>query len=109
MVVVSTDQIYIHEAKMSGATITIRINKSVYQTTVERMCIWVYALKNQSRVYFHIVAEREKKWCIQSLLKISLLESHQLESIQTLIFMEPLDALAKQKVNYRGSDAFDTS
>jgi hypothetical protein len=44
-----------------------------------------------------------------SLLKISLLESHQLESIQTLIFMEPLDALAKQKVNYRGSNAFDTS
>jgi DNA polymerase III alpha subunit len=112
MVVVSTDPKFIHEAKMSGATI-----QSVYQQ--KRLsdyrgwngCVFgFYALKNLNSEYiFNIVAEREKNGAFKSIENfITRVPSG--ESIQTLIFIGAFRSTGKTKsINYRGSNAFDTS
>jgi DNA-directed DNA polymerase III PolC len=94
-------EIYIHEAKMSGATIhNPCINKSVYQTTVYGTDVYLgfMLLKNLNSEYvFSIVAEREKNGAFRSIENFITRVPSGLESIQTLIFIGAFRCTGKTK------------
>ncbi|CAH0336579.1 Error-prone DNA polymerase [Flavobacterium sp. CECT 9288] len=94
-------EIYIHEAKMSGATIhNPCINKSVYQTTVDGTDVYLgfMLLKNLNSEYiFNIVAEREKNGAFKSIENFITRVPSGLESIQTLIFIGAFRCIGKTK------------
>jgi DNA polymerase-3 subunit alpha len=71
--------------------------------------IWVLCFKeSKQRVYFHIVAEREKNGAFKSIENFITRVPSGL-SIQTLIFIGFRHWQNKKSINYRGSNAFDTS
>jgi DNA polymerase-3 subunit alpha/error-prone DNA polymerase len=94
-------EIYIHEAKMSGATIhNPCINKSFHQTSVYGIEVYLGfgLLKNLNSDYiFNIVSEREKNGAFQSIENFITRVPSGLESIQTLIFIGAFRSTGKTK------------
>lgn len=94
-------EIYIHEAKMSGATIhNPCINHSLNQTTVHGTDVYLGfgLLKNLNSDYiFSIVTEREKKGAFKSIENFIARVPSGLESIQTLIFIGAFRSTGKTK------------
>jgi len=94
-------EIYIHEAKMSGATIhNPCINKSFYQTTVYGTEVYLgfMLLKNLNTEYIEsIIAEREKNGAFMSIENFITRVPSGLESLQTLIFIGAFRCTGKTK------------
>lgn len=94
-------EIYIHEAKMSGAIIhNPCINKSEYQTTVYGTDVYLgYILlkKLNSDYVFNIVSERENNGEFKSIENFINRVPSGLESIQTLIFIGAFRFTGKTK------------
>lgn len=94
-------EIYIHEAKMSGATIhNPCINKSFHQTTVYGTEVYLgfMLLKNLNTEYIEsIIAEREKNGAFLSIENFITRVPSGLESLQTLIFIGAFRCTGKTK------------
>lgn len=94
-------EIYIHEAKMSGATIhNPCINKSEYQTTVYGNDVYLGfgLLKNLNNDFIiNIVSERKKNGAFKSIENFINRVPSGLESIQTLLFIGAFRCTGKTK------------
>ncbi len=94
-------EIYIHEAKMSGATIhNPCINRSFYETSVEGTEVYLGFMQVKSLNYDfvqNIIKERELNGCFQSIEDFINRVQTGLESIQTLIFLGAFRTTNKPK------------